>query len=77
MNETMVCLDQERLYDEEDVRRVVIQADTAPSTMPTTGEGVAGLADTAHIAPGSLLLVLSTSKKFLMSTAGNWVEWTA
>ena len=77
MHDTMICLDQVKLYGEEDKRRVVIQSDTAPATMPTTGEGVDGLADTATIAPGSILLVLATSKKYLMNSVGTWVEWTA
>ena len=74
MDDTMICLDQVKLYAEEDTRRVVIQADSAPATMPTTGEGIDALADTAKIAPGSLMYALDTGKTYIMDSTGAWVE---
>lgn len=57
--------------------RCVILADTTPATLPTTGENVDGLSDNMKIAPGSVLLCLDTSKKYIMSEAGTFTEWTA
>lgn len=57
--------------------RVVIQADSAPATMPTTGRGVTGLPDGCTILPGSIMYVLATSKTYIMNSEGTWVEWTA
>lgn len=52
-----------------DRRRVVIFADTTPSTFPTVGDDVRGLDDDAVIARGSILYVVSTDKKYVMNEA--------
>lgn len=54
--------------------RVVIQADTLPETMPTTGRNVTGLPDGCAILPASLMYVLATGKKYAMDSEGEWQE---
>ncbi len=57
--------------------RVVIQADTLPATMPTTGRNVTGLPDGCTILPASILYTLDTCKKYFMDSTGEWKEWKA
>lgn len=74
MNDTLICLASEKLYAEEDTRRVIIQADSVPATMPTTGAGVEGLPDSARIAPGSIIYIPTPYKVFFMLSTGEWAE---
>lgn len=76
MNDTMVCVASEKLYGAEDVRRCVIWADSKPTNFPTNGVGVDGLADTARIAPFSLILCLAEGEIYSLNTVGTWVKWT-
>ena len=72
----MILIDPEKLYYAS-AERVVIQADTAPATMPTTGAGVDGLPDSVQLLPGSILYVLATGKTYIMDSTGAWQEWAA
>lgn len=76
----MICINCDGTYQGK--YRVVIQADTAPDTMPTTGEGVTGLADDATLAPGSILYVVTDGETYFLGegdgeAAGTWIKWGA
>ena len=49
-----------------DVRREFILADATPSELPTTGEGVDGMPDSAKLAHGSVLWDLYANKKHVL-----------
>lgn len=73
----MICLDYEQVsYDPEhaSARRCLIQADTKPDTLPTTGENVTGLPDEFTVAAGSVLRVLDTKTNYIMGEDGTWYE---
>lgn len=71
----MKCIKQEEIGLGNAEKRVVIIADSTPSTLPTTGENVDGLDDFTKIATGSILLVLSTSKKYIADETGHFKMW--
>lgn len=73
----MILIYEEQMYSKtsEDIRRVVIQADTTPSTFPLTGADVTGLNDSAHIAPGSMIHCVDSGKNYFMNEDGDeWLE---
>ena len=73
----MICIYEEQVYTNgsEDIRRVVIHADTTPSTKPLNGVGVDGLADAAKIAPASLMHCVDTGKNWYMNESMTaWLE---
>lgn len=69
------CETKQYATNGEDVRREMILATTTPATLPLTGENVEGLADTAKLGNGSVLMDLQASKKYVLC-ADNWFEWT-
>lgn len=74
----MFLINEERIYttNKEDKRRVIIQADTTPEVFPADGGSVAGLADTALIARGSILYDVTTGKRYFMDENEEyWVEY--
>lgn len=71
----MVCVSQERTYSAVDERRVVLVADVTPDTLPTTGAGVSNLPDDVTFAPGSVLMALDTSSRYIANESGEFVLW--
>lgn len=71
----MFAINTEKLYNGK--VRAVIQADTAPETMPTTGATVTGLADGDIIAPGSILYVVDAGEHYFLGESGSWTKWGA
>lgn len=59
--------------------RVVLQADTTEesATKPKNGANVQDIEDGAIFYAGSIMVCLQDSKKYLMDSKGDWVEWTA
>ena len=56
--------------------RCLIQADSAPETMPVTGEGVTGIADEATLAAGSILYVVDEGAAYILGEDGaTWGKW--
>lgn len=76
----IICINKERV-DAQDASkmRVVLQADTTEesATKPKTGETVQDVEDGAVFYAGSVMICLQDSKKYLMNSAGEWIEWTA
>ena len=73
----MICIYEEQVYTNgsEDIRRVVIHADTTPQTKPLNGVNVEGLADAAKIAPASLMHCVDTGKNWFMNESmTEWLE---
>lgn len=72
----MICISQEKMYADVDIRRVVIQADKTPAEFPLSGVGIAGLSNDTKLAPGSMLYCVDTGKTyFLDQTATAWNAW--
>lgn len=70
----MVAKTQQMTYNNK--VRAVILSDTKPVDMPTTGKDVVGMADTAKIDSGSIMVVLSTSKIYIFGpNEKTWSEW--
>ncbi len=75
----MICINREpTLTNEANKALCVIQADTTPQTMPLNGADVSGLDAATAIAPGSILYVVATGKRYFMNEAGTeWTEWAS
>ena len=73
----MICVYPESKASFGTEERVVIQADTTPAQLPTTGRNVTGLPDGCTISPASILYTLDTCKKYIMDSTGTWHEWNA
>lgn len=76
----IICINKERV-DAQDASkmRVVLQCDTTveAGTKPKTGKSVQDIEDGAVFYAGSIMVCLQDSKKYLMDSKGDWVEWTA
>lgn len=75
----MICINREpTLTNEHGKALCVIQADTTPAEMPLNGMTVIDLDDHTAIAPGSILFVVSTGKRYIMNESGTaWNEFGA
>jgi hypothetical protein len=66
------CISQEKTYDAEDTRIVVLVSDEAP-TGKTTGTGITGLPDVVAIGDGSVCKDVSADKTYMYLT-DTWYE---
>lgn len=70
----MFSINSDQLYSGK--TRAIIQADTTPEVMPTTGEGVTGLADGEILAPGSILYDVGAGDTYFLGEDGEtWTMW--
>lgn len=76
----IICINKEAV-DTQDANkvRVVLQADTTAeaATKPVNGKTVQDIEDGATFYAGSVMVCLQDSKKYLMNSANEWIEWTA
>lgn len=76
----IICINKEAV-DTQDANkvRVVLQADTTAeaTTKPKTGKSVQDISDGVEFYAGSVMVCLQDSKKYLMNSANEWIEWTA
>lgn len=76
----IICINKERVDAQEaNKMRVVLQCDTTAeaATEPKNGASVQDIEDGAIFYAGSIMVCLQDSKKYLMDSKGDWVEWTA
>lgn len=76
----IICINKERVDSQEATKmRVVLQCDTTAeaATQPKNGATVEDIEDGAEFYAGSVMVCLQDSKKYLMNSANEWVEWTA
>lgn len=76
----IICINKERVDSQEATKmRVVLQCDTTAeaATKPKTGKSVQDISDGATFYAGSVMVCLQDSKKYLMNSANEWIEWTA
>lgn len=76
----IICINKERVDSQEATKmRVVLQCDTTAeaATKPKNGATVEDIEDGAEFYAGSVMVCLQDSKKYLMSSANEWIEWTA
>lgn len=76
----IICINKEAV-DTQDANkvRVVLQADTTAeaATKPKNGATVEDIEDGVEFYAGSVMVCLQDSKKYLMNSKNEWVEWTA
>lgn len=76
----IICINKERV-DAQDASkmRVVLQADTTAeaNTKPKNGKSVQDISDGVEFYAGSVMVCLQDSKKYLMNSKNEWIEWTA
>ena len=58
------CINQEKTYDAEDTRVVVLVSNEAP-TGKTTGEGIDGLPDSVKVGDGSVCMDAGAGNKYI------------
>lgn len=51
-----------------------LYASTEPATMPTTTDGIGGVADGYELCPGSSLFITETGVVYVMGDDGEWSE---
>ncbi len=76
----IICINKERVDAQEaNKMRVVLQCDTTAeaATKPKNGKNVQDVEDGAVFYAGSVMVCLQDSKKYIMDSKGDWVEWTA
>lgn len=76
----IICINKERVDSQEATKmRVVLQCDTTAeaATKPVNGKTVEDIEDGAEFYAGSVMVCLQDSKKYLMNSKNEWVEWTA
>ena len=71
----MICIKDEHVYGRATIRRVVLLSDTTPGTLPTSGANVDNLPDNVEFAPGSTLICLDTSSKYIAGEDGSFKKW--
>ncbi len=76
----IICINKERVDSQEATKmRVVLQCDTTAeaATKPKNGKSVQDISDGVEFYAGSVMACLQDSKKYLMNSKNEWIEWTA
>jgi hypothetical protein len=75
----MICINREATPTREAGKALcIIQADTTPASMPLDGTNVEGLDAQTKIAPGSVLYVVASGKRYFLSEdEQTWNEFGA
>lgn len=75
----IICINKERVDSQEATKmRVVLQCDTTAeaATKPKNGKSVQDISDGVEFYAGSVMVCLQDSKKYLMNSKNEWIEWT-
>ena len=67
---------QSKTYSKTGELHVVadLACSTTPAAMPTTGEGIRGLEETAVLDPGTTIYVIGSAQVYMMNEEGTFVE---